>query len=232
MENANGSKSARNPKVTKTPAQGAPAEVTIENGATLVLPNPADAPQPKAAGRKKKAASTVTGAPPGTEVPDWAKRAAARDTAAEMAAVPQAAPTPEATPGPPVAKKGRAGRHPKAKPAGVADGAAKPGSLRAIGSAWIEALRAGGHTKSTLSSYAKDLDLAYEFLGADVGASEITEKQIAAFNTCKGVLKKKSGKPKAKPTILKTRRALRLALTWAEQKALIKKAPFAAKTPA
>jgi hypothetical protein len=32
--------------------------------------------------------------------------------------------------------------------------------------------------------------------------------------------------------VLKTQRALRLALVWAEKKKLIKKAPFAAKTPA
>ena len=111
--------------------------------------------------------------------------------------------------------------------------AATPGSLRAIGNAWIDVAPGRGPLGlARVSSYTNDLEVAYEFLGGDTAAAEITEKQIAAFNVSKGVMKKRNGKPKAQPTILKTRRALRLALVWAEQKGLIKKAPFAAKTPA
>jgi hypothetical protein len=174
------------------------------------------------------------GTPP-ADLPDWAKRAAARDTANEMAAVPEAAPTPPATPETLPPKKGRA---PKAatparkKAAPTETPAAIPGSLRAIGNGWLDALRDAGHTPSTLSSYANDLEVAYEHFGETKVAAEITEKEIAAFNASRGVVKTRAGKSKAQPTILKTRRALRLALVWAEQTKLIKKAPFPAKTPA
>jgi hypothetical protein len=186
-----------------------------------------------------KAKTATKAAAPPSEVPDWAKKAAARDTTAEMAAVPETAPTPEAMAEPataaPVAKKGRAPKAAKPAPKKAAakeTPAATPGSLRAIGDGWLGSLKAAGHTPSTLSSYGNDLAIAYEHLGAETQAATITEKQITAFNTSKGVVKTRTGKPKAQPTILKTRRALRLALVWAEQTKLIKKAPFPAKTPA
>jgi hypothetical protein len=221
MKNATGSKSARTTKAPKTPVEGGAPEVKIDAGTTVVLPNPADAPAPPKPKRSKKPAPTVA------EVPDWAERAAARDTAAEMATVPEAVPVAD-TPAP---KKGRAPKA-KAKPAAKETPAATPGSLRAIGDGWLESLRDAGHTPSTVSSYGNDLAIAYEHLGADASAAAITEKQIASFNASKGVTRKANGKPKAQPTILKTRRALRLALVWAEQKKLIAKAPYAAKTPA
>ena len=59
-------------------------------------------------------------------------------------------------------------------------------------------------------------------------AADLTEKQIAKFNASDLVTKKKNGKGKAQPTVLKTRRALRLALTWAESRKLIAKAPYPA----
>jgi hypothetical protein len=194
--------------------------VKLDTGTTVVLPTPMDAPAPPKPSRRKKAQPTVATK---AEVPDWAQRAATRDTAAEMAAVPEAAPVAEA----PAPKKGRAPK-PKATPALKPAPTTTPGSLRAIGDAWLESLRAAGHTPSTVSSYGNDLEIAYEHLGADTAAGTITERQIAGFNASKGVTKKANGNPKAQPTILKTRRALRLALVWAEQKKLIAKAPYSA----
>jgi hypothetical protein len=163
-------------------------------------------------------------------MPDWAKRAAGRDTAAEMATVSDAAPVVEPAPETPTPKKGRAPKAGKRAPnkAAPKEAPAAPGSLRAIGDGWLASLRAAGHTPSTISSYGNDLEIAYEHLGQDTAAGTITEKQIAAFNASKGVVKTRTGKPKAQPTILKTRRALRLALIWAEQKGLIKRAPYSA----
>jgi hypothetical protein len=218
---ARGSKSARNAKPQKTPAEGDAPEVKIDAGTTVVLPNPTDAPATPKPSRKKKAPPTVA------EIPDWAKRAATRDTTAEMAAVPEAAPVADA----PAPKKGRAPKA-TAKPAAKATPTATPGTLQAIGDAWLDSLRAAGHTPSTVSSYGNDLAIAFAHLGADTAAGTITERQIASFDASKGVTRKANGKPKAQPTILKTRRALRLALVWAEQKKLIAKAPYAAKTSA
>jgi hypothetical protein len=221
----------RCPEHSKQPGTSAtdgPPEVTINSGTTLALLNPADAPAPPKAKRSKKVEPTVALK---AEVPDWAKRAATRDTAAEMAAVseaaPVAAPTADAAPEAAAPKKGRA---PKAteRPAANVMPTATPGSLRAIGDAWLASLRNAGHTPSTVSSYGNDLEFAYEHLGADTAAGTITEKQIAGFNASKGVVKKANGKPKAQPTILKTRRALRLALVWAANQKLIAKAPYSA----
>lgn len=88
-----------------------------------------------------------------------------------------------------------------------------PGSLRAVGAAWLGHMASSGKTPATCSSYGKDLDLAYEFFG-DVAAAEAQGK-LALFGASKLCLQKKNGKPKAKPTILKTQRALRMALDWA-----------------
>jgi site-specific recombinase XerD len=145
-------------------------------------------------------------------------------------AVPEAAPAVEpATP-----KKGRAPKAAKAKKpdeTAKAEPPAPAGSLRAIGNGWLDHMKAKGSSASTLSSYAADLNVAHEFFG-NVKAAEVTADQVAKFHVSKGVMKKANGKAKAQPTILKTRRALRLALTWAVEKKLIAKAPYAAKTPA
>jgi hypothetical protein len=224
MTNAKGSKSVPTKKTPKTPAP----EVTLENGTVAVLPNPADAPAPPKGSRRKKPEPTVATKP---EVPEFAKRAAARDTVAEMAAVPEVAPVAEPaheTPAP--TKKGRAPTAAKAKATGKtakAEPAAPPGSLRAIGNGWLDHMKAKGSSASTLSSYAADLDVAHAFFG-EVKAAEVTADQIKKFESSKGVTKKRNGKPRAMPTILKTRRALRLALTWAAEKKLLKGTPYSA----
>jgi hypothetical protein len=224
-------------KPPKTPAKGGKPELAIDSRTTVVLPSPADAPPaPKAQARNKKAPPTVAtkAAPdvPATEVPEWAKRAAARTTAAAMAAVPEAAPAPPPNAAAPKGHAAKAPKPSKSAPTKPDPAIAKPGSLRAIGHAWIESIRSAGHSKSTVSSYANDLEVAYEVLDGNSAAADLTERQIATFNESKAVLKKRNGKAKARPTILKTRRALRLALVWAAQTGLIKKAPIPAKTPA
>jgi hypothetical protein len=213
MKNAKGSKSVPSATGKKAPAKSL----------TTVA-------KPKAA---KKATRTPAVATPKAEVPEWAQRAAARDTASEMAAVPEPSPVTEgATETPtPTPTKGRAPKATKAKP--DPDGAAAtpvvPRSVRAVGMGWLESLRAAGHSPATTSSYENDLAVAYEHFGTDAPASEINEEQIATFNASEGVTRTKTGKPKAKPTILKTQRAFRLALVWAERAGVIAKAPFAEK---
>ena len=219
---ARGSKSARTPKAAKTPAQDAAPEVKIDAGTTVVLPNPADAPAPPKTTRTKKAAPTVAevpglgrSAPPrATRPPRWPRR-----------------PRPRRWPTRPPRRRA-APRRPRPSPRRTRRPPPRAGSLRAIGDAWLDSLRAAGHTPSTVSSYGNDLAIAYDALRRRHRRRHDHGEQIAAFNASKGVVKKANGKPKAQPTILKTRRALRLALVWAEQKKLIAKAPYSAKTPA
>jgi len=63
-------------------------------------------------------------------------------------------------------------------------------------------------------------------LGAQTLLSEITAERVQTYFDCKRVTKLKSGKAKAKPSIDKTRRVLRLALVWAEEAGLVAKAPI------
>ncbi|HYC79071.1 MAG TPA: hypothetical protein VEI02_15735 [Planctomycetota bacterium] len=87
--------------------------------------------------------------------------------------------------------------------------------LADVGAAWIEHLKAKGASTSTTASYTQDFALAVQHFGADVDPATITAKQVAAFNESDLCTKKKGGQPRAMPTILKTRRVLRLALAWA-----------------
>jgi len=68
--------------------------------------------------------------------------------------------------------------------------------------------------------------------GAGVGASDetrvrdLTEEQVRAFFLSDRVTLKRSGQRKAEVGIAKTRRILRLALTWAQEVGLIENAPI------
>ena len=94
-------------------------------------------------------------------------------------------------------------------------------TLQAIAAGWLDHMRELGKTPATVASYEGDLQIAMAVLGAETDAATLTAAQIAAYADCDAVTKTKSGKPKAQPTILKTRRALRLALTWAAETGLI-----------
>jgi hypothetical protein len=156
--------------------------VTLDSGTVAVLPSPAEAPPPPTCGRKK-AEPTVAIRP---EVPEWARKAAARNTPAEMAAVPEAALVLEPASDAPAPKKGRAPKAAKAKtPAKTAKAEpATPGSLRAIGNGWLDHMRAKGSSASTLSSYRNDLEVAHEFFG-EVRAADLSADQVARFNASK-----------------------------------------------
>lgn len=80
--------------------------------------------------------------------------------------------------------------------------------------AFLAHLEAEGHTPLTRSSYARDLDIAVAYFGPTRKVATITAEEIEAFNRCDLVLNKPKGSAKAMPTILKTRRVLRLALAW------------------
>lgn len=101
-----------------------------------------------------------------------------------------------------------------------------------LGATWIEYLKANGATLSTWSGYARDLDVAYGFLDAQRNPAMISTSEVAAYEASDAVTKKKSGAPRAMPTILKTRRVLRLALTWAHGSGRLATLPYAKKAGA
>ena len=94
-----------------------------------------------------------------------------------------------------------------------------PTTLQAIAARWLDHMRGLDKTPATVASYEGDLAIATAFFGE--GSEVPTKEQIAAFEVSDGVMKTRKGRAKANPTILKTRRALRLALTWAAETGLI-----------
>ncbi len=102
-----------------------------------------------------------------------------------------------------------------------------PATLKTIADRWLNDMRARGKTPSTVASYLGDLGLAMKFFEASRVARSITADDIAAFEASDLVTKTKKGKSKAQPTILKSRRAFRLAMTWARETGVITTTPYA-----
>jgi hypothetical protein len=98
--------------------------------------------------------------------------------------------------------------------------------------AFLASLKAAHKSESTINAYAADLDLATEVLGGETPIAAITPADIERFNTSDPVLRTKSGREKAQPTIDRSRRVLRLALVFAEQQGAIETVPIEAKTRA
>jgi hypothetical protein len=107
-----------------------------------------------------------------------------------------------------------------------------PITLAKLSEKYLEHMEADGKSVGTCFSYTMELKSAIAELGADTIASEITPALIESFNNSDRVMRLKSGKPKAQPSIDKSRRVIRLALTWAAQNGLIPSAPYASKDDA
>jgi hypothetical protein len=82
---------------------------------------------------------------------------------------------------------------------------------------------------STWASYQHDFETAVEHFGAATDPATLTADAVAAYETSDAVTKTKKGRAKAKPTILKCQRVLRLALTWARDAGRLASIPYSAK---
>jgi hypothetical protein len=78
----------------------------------------------------------------------------------------------------------------------------------------------------TRASYASDLQVAIKELGASTPLAKLTPRRIGAYFESDAVTKTRAGKQKAMPTILKCRRVLRLALSWAHKQGWIQDLPI------
>ena len=103
------------------------------------------------------------------------------------------------------------------------------GVLEQIGNDWLEHLNASGTSASTLASYAADFGNAKKHFGSMDAPNLWTEHDITGYENAMSVTHTRSGKPKAMPTIMKTRRVLRMALTWAFETRRISSIPYATK---
>lgn len=91
---------------------------------------------------------------------------------------------------------------------------------------YLASLDNAGAGTGTIASYGAELNVAMNSLGKDTLASALTTEQIGAYFASEIVTKTRSGKPKAKPTIDKSRRVLRQTLMFGEREKLIERAPL------
>ena len=101
-----------------------------------------------------------------------------------------------------------------------------PLAFRDLAASYLRHLESVGKSRSTVFSYSIDLGLAERAFGDETDTGAITVDQVREFNECDAVTKTRAGKPKSDLTVAKTRRVLRLALTWASENRLIDEAPI------
>ena len=133
-------------------------------------------------------------------------------------AEPQAAEQPsQPEPATPAPRKGSKKRRAKSS---------EPVTLGELSERYLKHLEQEGKSHGTLFSYGMEMKTACRELGERTLVHKLAVSQVAAFFESPRVTRLKSGKPKAKPSIDKTRRVLRLALVWAVEQGWIPEAPL------
>jgi len=97
--------------------------------------------------------------------------------------------------------------------------------------AFLGHLREQGKKERTLYTYAKDLQLVEAFFGGDRKMSSIRTPQVGKFFKSDTLLRLPSGRERAKPTLDKTVRVLRMFLVWAKDTGQLADLPLPKDTP-
>ncbi len=98
-------------------------------------------------------------------------------------------------------------------------------TLHEAAKAYIEHLRTQGKTERTLYTYGKDFEQIEAFFGAERKLTSILTPHVGKFFKSDALLKLPSGKERAKPTVDKTKRVLRMFLIWPKIPAALKNCP-------
>ena len=96
---------------------------------------------------------------------------------------------------------------------------------------YLEHLRQAGKKERTLYTYGRDFQQIEAFFGADKPLASIRAMQVGKFLKSDALLKLPSGQARAKPTVDKTVRVLRMFLVWSKQTGLIQALPLPKDTP-
>jgi hypothetical protein len=102
----------------------------------------------------------------------------------------------------------------------VADTAPPPGCvtnplpMACLADLFLGDLEQAGKSRGTVFGYSIDLALALKHFGKEAPATVLTTEAVAEFFESDAVTKTRTGKPKARPTVDKTRRVLRQVLAW------------------
>jgi hypothetical protein len=102
-------------------------------------------------------------------------------------------------------------------------------TLAELSEKYLDHMEREGKSAGTCFSYGMELKAAQGELGAETLVGMLTTDDVEKFNNSTRVTKLKSGRPKSQLSIDKTRRVLRLALTWAAQKGWIERSPIPTK---
>jgi hypothetical protein len=105
-------------------------------------------------------------------------------------------------------------------------------TLADIAAGYLAHMEEAGKSDGTISSYRMELKTATSELDDETPIADLTVERVQEFFDSPRVTKLRSGKSKAKPSIDKTRRVLRLALCWAAERGIIAQAPIPEPTPA
>jgi hypothetical protein len=91
---------------------------------------------------------------------------------------------------------------------------------------YLATLERDGRTESTIFAYGMELKTAASILGEHTLLADLTPEKIRAYFEHQKVLQTRTGQPKARPTVDKTRRVLRLALLWAAENRMVDRVPL------
>jgi len=107
----------------------------------------------------------------------------------------------------------------------------KDGTLHEAAQAYLEHLRTQGKKERTLYTYGKDFQQMEAFFGADRKLRTILPPHVGKFLKSDDLLRLPSGAERAKPTVDKTVRVLRMFLVWAKETGRLDKLPLPKDLP-
>ncbi len=98
-------------------------------------------------------------------------------------------------------------------------------TLADVAAGYLAGMEEAGKSDGTISSYRMELKTAMDEIGETTPVADLTPDRVREYFESRRVTKLRSGKSKAKPSIDKTRRVLRLALCWAAERGIVATAP-------
>ena len=104
-------------------------------------------------------------------------------------------------------------------------------TLHEAAQAYLEHLRTQGKKERTLYTYGQDFKQMEAFFGADRKLKSILPPHVGKFLKSDDLLRLPNGGERAKPTVEKTVRVLRMFLVWARETGRIDKLPLPKDLP-
>ena len=97
--------------------------------------------------------------------------------------------------------------------------------------AYLEHLREQGKKERTIYTYTKDFEIIEAFFGGERSLASVRAAQVGKFFKSDALLKLPGGRERARPTVAKTVRVLRMFLVWAKETGRLADLPLPKDTP-